>query len=62
MPALQEAALVLGTILKRFQLIDHAGYQLKVKESLTVKPDDLTPDWYEKKMRANLEALKAAMK
>jgi zinc transport system substrate-binding protein len=28
----------------------------------TVTPNDLTPDWYEKKMRANLEALKAAMK
>jgi ABC-type Zn uptake system ZnuABC Zn-binding protein ZnuA len=28
----------------------------------TVIDKDLTPDWYEKKMRANLEALKAAMK
>ncbi len=28
----------------------------------TVIPADLAPDWYEKKMRANLEALKAAMK
>lgn len=28
----------------------------------TVRPEDLTPDWYEKRLRANLEALKAAMK
>jgi ABC-type Zn uptake system ZnuABC Zn-binding protein ZnuA len=28
----------------------------------TVRPDDLTPDWYERKMRANLEALAKAMK
>ena len=28
----------------------------------TVKPDDLTPDWYEIKMRANLDALANALK
>jgi zinc transport system substrate-binding protein len=28
----------------------------------TVRPDDLTPDWYERKMRANLDALARAMK
>lgn len=28
----------------------------------TVKPDDLTPDWYERKMRANLKALADALK
>ena len=28
----------------------------------TVKPDELTPDWYEKKMRSNLEALAKALK
>ena len=28
----------------------------------TVKPDELTPDWYEKKMRANVKALADAMK
>jgi cytochrome P450/NADPH-cytochrome P450 reductase len=38
--AMQEAALVLGMILQRFELIDHTRYQLKVKESLTVKPDE----------------------
>ncbi len=36
--ALQEAGLVLGMILQRFRLIDHARYRLKVKESLTLKP------------------------
>ena len=37
--ALQEAALVLGMILQRFKLIDHTRYQLKIKETLTIKPD-----------------------
>lgn len=27
----------------------------------TVKPDDLTPDWYERKMRSNVEALAKAL-
>jgi len=40
--ALQEATLVLGMILQRFKLIDHKRYQLKIKESLTIKPDGLT--------------------
>jgi cytochrome P450/NADPH-cytochrome P450 reductase len=37
--ALQEATLVLGMILQRFKLIDHTRYQLKIKETLTMKPD-----------------------
>ncbi len=37
--AMQEATLVLGMILQRFQLIDHQHYQLKIKETLTIKPD-----------------------
>ena len=37
--AMQEATLVLGMILQRFQLIDHTGYQLKIRESLSIKPD-----------------------
>jgi cytochrome P450/NADPH-cytochrome P450 reductase len=37
--AMQEATLVLGMILQRFKLIDHTRYQLKLKETLTVKPD-----------------------
>ena len=39
--ALQEAVLVLGMVLQRFELTDHLDYQLKIKTSLTVKPDDL---------------------
>ncbi|MFR9803510.1 bifunctional cytochrome P450/NADPH--P450 reductase [Pseudonocardia sp. RS010] len=38
--ALQEATLVLGMVLQRFELIDHLDYQLHVKTTLTVKPDD----------------------
>lgn len=37
--AMQEAILVLGMILQRFELIDHANYQLKIRESLSIKPD-----------------------
>lgn len=39
--ALHEATLVLGMILQQFELIDHMSYQLKVKQTLTLKPDDL---------------------
>jgi cytochrome P450/NADPH-cytochrome P450 reductase len=38
--ALHEATLILGMILQRFQLIDAMNYQLKVKQTLTLKPDD----------------------
>ncbi len=38
--AMQEATLVLGMLLQRFKLLDHTNYQLKVKETLTLKPDD----------------------
>ncbi len=38
--ALQESTLVIGMILQRFNLIDHTNYQLRVKETLTFKPDD----------------------
>ena len=38
--ALQEATLVIGMILQRFKLIDHARYELKIKETLTMKPDN----------------------
>ncbi|MET3942636.1 cytochrome P450/NADPH-cytochrome P450 reductase [Paenibacillus sp. PvP094] len=40
--ALQEATLVLGMVLKHFDFIDHTDYQLKVKETLTLKPDHFT--------------------
>lgn len=39
--ALQEATLVLGMMLQRFKLIDPHNYQLKIKETLTMKPDGL---------------------
>jgi len=38
--ALQEATLVLGMLLQRFEFVDYSGYELKIKETLTVKPED----------------------
>ncbi len=38
--AMQEATLVLGMLLNRFELLDPTNYQLRVKEALTLKPDD----------------------
>ncbi len=40
--AMQEATLVLGMVLRRFDLLDHADYRLRVKETLTIKPEGLT--------------------
>ena len=37
--AMHEAALALGMILQRFTLLDPHRYQLKLKETLTMKPD-----------------------
>ncbi|MEL6212425.1 MAG: cytochrome P450, partial [Pseudomonadota bacterium] len=37
--AMQEAVLVIGMILQRFQLIDHTNYDLKIKETLSIKPE-----------------------
>lgn len=39
--AMTEATLVLGLILQRFRLVDHTRYKLKIKESLTIKPEGL---------------------
>jgi cytochrome P450/NADPH-cytochrome P450 reductase len=39
--AMQEATLVIGMILQRFRLIDHDRYALRVKETLTLKPEGL---------------------
>ena len=40
--AMQEATLVIGMILQRFELINHNNYiDLKIKETLTMKPDGL---------------------
>ncbi|MBS4211083.1 cytochrome P450 [Bacillus sp. FJAT-49825] len=38
--ALHEATVVLGMILQHFDLIDHMNYQLKIKQTLTLKPDN----------------------
>src|SRR5690348_15671760 len=38
--ALQEATLVLGMLVQRFELVNHLGYRLKTRTTLTVKPDD----------------------
>jgi cytochrome P450/NADPH-cytochrome P450 reductase len=40
--ALHEATLVLGMLLQRFEFIDHMNYQLNVKQTLTLKPDNFT--------------------
>ncbi|TDL30998.1 cytochrome P450 [Jeotgalibacillus sp. S-D1] len=40
--ALHEATLVLGMILKQFQLMDHSDYELDIKQTLTLKPGDFT--------------------
>ncbi|MFI5498117.1 bifunctional cytochrome P450/NADPH--P450 reductase [Nocardia asteroides] len=40
--ALHEATLLLGLLVHRYRLIDHRDYQLKIKSSLTIKPDDFT--------------------
>ncbi len=39
--ALQEAVLVLGMVLQRFEFVDYAHYELKTKTTLTVKPDEM---------------------
>ena len=39
--ALQEATLVLGMLLQRFDVIDHRNYQLHTRATLTVKPEDM---------------------
>jgi cytochrome P450/NADPH-cytochrome P450 reductase len=38
--ALQEATLVLGMLVQRFEFVDHLDYQLHIKTSLTIKPED----------------------
>ncbi|WP_440604562.1 bifunctional cytochrome P450/NADPH--P450 reductase [Bacillus sp. GB_SG_008] len=38
--ALYEATLVLGMILQKFELIDYENYQLKIKQTLTIKPEN----------------------
>jgi cytochrome P450 / NADPH-cytochrome P450 reductase len=38
--AMQEAVLVLGMLLQRFELIDAYNYRLRIKQTLTINPDD----------------------
>ncbi|RJQ75618.1 cytochrome P450 [Pseudonocardiaceae bacterium YIM PH 21723] len=38
--ALHEATLLLGMLIHRYRFLDHGGYQLKIKQSLTIKPDE----------------------
>ncbi|KOY15189.1 bifunctional cytochrome P450/NADPH--P450 reductase [Paenibacillus xylanivorans] len=38
--ALYEATLVLGMVLKHFELVDYSNYKLDVKQTLTLKPGD----------------------
>ncbi|MGW3514480.1 bifunctional cytochrome P450/NADPH--P450 reductase [Streptomyces hydrogenans] len=40
--ALHEATLMLGLLVHRYRLIDHTDYELKIKSSLTIKPDGFT--------------------
>ncbi|MFI9201485.1 bifunctional cytochrome P450/NADPH--P450 reductase [Streptomyces sp. NPDC053048] len=40
--ALHEATMLLGLLVHRYRLIDSAGYRLRVKETLTLKPDGFT--------------------
>ncbi|MFD7668912.1 bifunctional cytochrome P450/NADPH--P450 reductase [Streptomyces sp. NPDC059788] len=40
--ALHEATMLLAMLVHRYRLIDHTDYQLRIKETLTLKPDDFT--------------------
>jgi cytochrome P450 / NADPH-cytochrome P450 reductase len=40
--ALHEATLVLAMLVHRYRFIDHTNYQLKIKQTLTLKPDAFT--------------------
>lgn len=40
--ALHEATMLLGMLVHRYRLVDHADYQLRIKQTLTIKPEGLT--------------------
>ncbi|MEU1628895.1 cytochrome P450 [Streptomyces sp. NPDC020096] len=40
--ALHEATMLLGLLIHRYRFLDHAGYQLRIKETLTLKPEGFT--------------------
>jgi len=55
--AMQEAILVIAMILQRFRLFDHKKYELKIRESLSIKPDGFT---MKVKPRTDLKNVSAA--
>jgi cytochrome P450/NADPH-cytochrome P450 reductase len=57
--ALQEATLVLGMLLQRFEFIDHRNYQLETLSTLTIKPKDFIIKV--KPREGRLEALRAGV-
>ncbi|MCP9211927.1 bifunctional cytochrome P450/NADPH--P450 reductase [Streptomyces sp. NEAU-Y11] len=40
--ALHEATMLLGMLVHRYRLIDHTDYRLRLKQTLTIKPEGLT--------------------
>ncbi|GHB51139.1 NADPH--cytochrome P450 reductase [Streptomyces cirratus] len=40
--ALHEATMLLGMLVHRYRFVDHARYELRIKETLTLKPDGFT--------------------
>ncbi|MFH8346554.1 bifunctional cytochrome P450/NADPH--P450 reductase [Streptomyces sp. NPDC018045] len=40
--ALHEATMLLAMLVHRYRLVDHADYRLRIKETLTLKPDGFT--------------------
>ncbi|MFQ6196316.1 bifunctional cytochrome P450/NADPH--P450 reductase [Streptomyces sp. NPDC000405] len=40
--ALHEATMLLGMLIHRYRFVDSAGYRLRIKETLTLKPDAFT--------------------
>ncbi|MEL7485931.1 MAG: bifunctional cytochrome P450/NADPH--P450 reductase [Pseudomonadota bacterium] len=54
--AMQEATLILGMILQRFNLFDHTNYTLKVKETMSIKPDG-----FKMKVRLREDAVRGAL-
>ncbi|WP_298335106.1 cytochrome P450 [uncultured Erythrobacter sp.] len=55
--AIQESILVLGMILQRFELFDYSNYELDIKETLSIKPNEFT---IKAQLRNDVERLGAA--
>ncbi|MEP1423087.1 MAG: cytochrome P450 [Erythrobacter sp.] len=54
--AIQESILVLAMILQRFELYDHSNYELDIKETLSIKPNEFT---IKARLREDVERLGA---